>query len=403
MSSTTTHASAPTKNKHHPLLSEVVLHNVLTYLPLNSVLNTIATSIDAKSIALSSPTLILGTCLSPDCARLVRVLQRFTHVAHVRVENAELLKKGSDFSAFAKVVPHVVHLQLTKLRLNCKTGGPFVEAFGSRFSHLRELSLDGSMFPTVPVLDNMVNYLNGKTLTRLSLIGCRTLEDQHLNSLLSKCPLLQTLSLPDCTRLQNPNLIHGHLTSINFSKCTSIVSFPEIRLPKVESVVLPWCRQLNNTSVEKLVTSSHRLQHLDIGGCVAIKTLHLRNGRSLETIAFGMCESIHTLRVEQCSKLTELPVGLCVGLRSLVLLRCLKVQEIDVSLLSLISSVHIEHCPALVVVNITTTQDTPAKVTILPASMQHRTKVMDECARLGEGKTPGATGLGTGTQKREEE
>jgi hypothetical protein len=386
-----------THNPHNttvPLLKEVVLHNILTFLPLNSVLNIITTSNDSQSIALSSPFLCLGSQLSPTSSRLTRTLQRFSHVAYVQVDNAQLLVQAADFSSFAQTVPHVVHLQLTNLRLNCKTGGAFVEAFRPRFGHLRELSLHGAMFPTDAALDQMVLHLSGRTLTSLSLIGCRTLKDMHVNVLLSKCPSLQHLSLPDCTRLNAPNLIHRDLKSIDFSKCTSISKFPTVRLPSVVEILLPWCRNINNTSIEQIVSSSGQLQHLNVNGCIKIQSLQLKHGRQLRTMQLGMCEQLQTLRVESCPELRSLPVGLCIELKHLTLVNCPKMKDIDVSLLPKVKSVHIEQCPRVEVVNITTTRSCPATVTILPE--QQMTRIMNECARLAKGQSPGATGQGTG-------
>jgi hypothetical protein len=370
----------PPSNNKNPLCSEVVLHNVLTFLPLDSVLNIIVTSTDSKSVALSSPYVCVGTELSPDCRRLCCVLKRFNHIAHLQVQNAELLVKKSDFISFAKEVPNIVQLKLTKLRLNCKTGRSFVEAFRQRFSHLRELSLDGAMFLTDAVLKDMVKCLNGRTLISLSLIGCRTLKDNHVNDILSKCPALDNLSLPDCTRLSTINLTHGNLKYLNLSKCTSITSFSAVRMPLVETILLPFCRNVNKVSVEKIVTYSPHLKYLNIGGCINIKSLHLKNGKHLKTLSLGMCDKLTELRVESCPKLITMPVGL--------------IQSLNVSLLKYIELIHIENCPLIEMIDVTSTLKAPPTVVIIP--QQQMTFIKDECARLADGDSPGANGMGTG-------
>ena len=300
-------------NLNNPLLTEVVLHNTLLFLPLNSVLRALATSRDSHSIIVTSPSIRVGDSLSPDRVRLSRVLRRFERLAHVHVENAQLLVKLEDFRAFADAIPHVVNLRLTKLRLNRMTGGPFVDSFKRTFSNLRVLSLHGSMFPTSEVLTNMVSYINGKTLTSISLAGCRTLADQHVKILLAKCSLLTRLHLPDCTRLVSPSLIHNLVEEVNMSQCTSLESLPNINLPRVQHVSLQWCRKLSSRAVEQVVRSSSSLKFLNVGACVSVKQLHLESGRCLETVQLGMCESICELRVESCPELKNLHVGLCAG------------------------------------------------------------------------------------------
>jgi hypothetical protein len=294
------------------------------------------------------------------------------------------------------VVPHVVDLRLTKLRLNRITGGPFIEAFAHRLSHLRVLSLDGCMFPTAELLTTMVEHLNGRILTSICLVGCRTLEDIHVNSILAKCSVLTSLLLPDCTRLRQPNLIHNLLEEINFSKCTSIESFPQVRLPQVRVLLLEWCRNLSVKSIEKVVSTLPMLTRLEMGGSVAIHKLNLSRGLSLRTLRLGMCESLQTLRVENCSQLSDLQLGLCVGLRRLEIYNCPSLTDLDASLLSKLESVHVERCAAMQFVNVTTTTDA-VSVTVVPTTLQvEQTKVIDECARLAEGDGPGSTGSGTG-------
>ena len=61
------------------------------------------------------------------------------------------------------------------------------QSFAQHLQRLRILSLNGCMFPTADVLTEMVSHLNGRSLSFISLVGCRTLEDQHVNTLLSKC------------------------------------------------------------------------------------------------------------------------------------------------------------------------------------------------------------------------
>mgnify|MGYP001219613892 CR=1 FL=1 len=385
-------------NGAHPLLKECVLHNVLPYLPLNSVLSAIVLSREFKTTALHCPFVRIGDSLSPDRARLCRVLRRFHHVARVHVENAELLSKSEDFEAFASVVPHVVDLSLTKLRLNRTTGGSFVQSFAQHLQRLRILSLNGCMFPTADVLTEMVSHLNGRSLSFISLVGCRTLEDQHVNTLLSKCSTLTTLLLPDCTRLRRPNLVHGSLEEIDLSKCTSIEAFPQVRLPKVRTICLEWCRNLIASSIENIVRTSPSLISLEMGGCVAFHQLQLSNGRSLETLRFGMCESIRTLRIENCPTLSNLHLGLCVGLNRLELINCPLLIDVDASLLSDLKGVHIERCVGMQSIDVTTTTEPPT-VTLLPLSSQkENTKVIDECARLNDPNCPGPgqSGVGTG-------
>jgi hypothetical protein len=229
------------------------------------------------------------------------------------VENAQLLVKDLDFRSLALAIPHVVNLRMTKLRLNRMTGGPFVDSFETTFSNLRVLSLQGSMFPTSDVLTNMVRYLNGKTLTSISLAGCRTLEDLHVQMILVKCSLLTRLHLPDCTRLKNPSLVHGIVEEVNLSQCTSLEGLPGIHLPRVQRVSLQWCRKLSARAIEDVVRKSPSLTFLNVGACVSVKSLSLESGRVLDTIRLGMCESIRELRVDNCPALKHLHVGLCAG------------------------------------------------------------------------------------------
>lgn len=463
-------SSSTDQNAHHSLLPECVLHNVLSFLVIREAYYVALTAQSFCGVALRAPHV---SCCFESPAKdgaltLNRVLSCFQNsvstfhvgdMSGIPVSNEKDRGKGvsgivhKQMTAVFNNLDNLRELSMRGLRLDPSTFDGFVSALDryytnpdflgpedgepGRIAKLVSLELSGALYPRPQaLLDNLCNKLSSLHLKKLTLEGCRTLDDSCLNAIVAHCKVLERLCVAGATRLKRPSFSHPHLRIIDVSRCTNLQGFESFNAPCARELHMVWCRKLEDSAVHDLFASGNSpcLSLVDLDGCISLRSLVIsppsqKTGMgipaltSLRYLRVGMCEDLASLKVASCPNLYSLELDLCLGLCELDV-ESQSLRELSLALLPKLQCIRL-NCPKLETLDLTRTgvsMDEPFKAVrrvhrkrydcvlnqkgvlhlVLECDALPSFKVIDDAQRVREGDGPTATGLGYGMHADEE-
>ncbi|CAN0449820.1 unnamed protein product [Ascophyllum nodosum] len=302
-----------------------------------------------------------------DLALLVR---RFPAVNDLTLRFASRLTVPS-YEILGEIGPQLLSLKLMEARII--EGATFREMV-CRFHNMRYLSLDGTFYVKSDAMSALAAA--GQQLQEVCLCGFRQLKDEDVQLLLDSCPLLNALSVADCTTLGALILSSRQLRTLDVSRCIHI-SKMSLDMPSLTRLDASWCTKLPDSAVESLVASCQSLEHLGLKGCSDLATPNIQSA-NLKSLDLSLCGRLTTCSAS-CQSLSELSVAMCMGLVSLALdlpmmkdldlsmlgivnltLNCTKLEYVNLrGSYKLVSSNIQSRCPALSVVDLCGTSINP--------------------------------------------
>lgn len=169
-----------------------------------------------------------------------------------------------------------------------------------------------------------------KKLKRLNLRSCWHINDQGINHLALGNTSLEHLGLQDCQRLSDEALKHvtglTSLTSLNLSFCISITDSGLkylAKMPNLRDLNLRSCDNISDIGMSYLADGGTRIASLDVSFCDKIgdqALIHISQGLyNLKSLSLSACQisdaglekiattlhELETLNIGQCSRITD--------------------------------------------------------------------------------------------------